>query len=132
MTAAENALTVVISTRRLDDDSQVYAKVVVVPAINQARVLDSHFADSTHARVLIRAVRALVQFSGQSRYRLRVVIPDRVVVGLLNGDPGGANGIGRRVVAIHQKGKDVSADCTYEYGTVATMLGQAADQLDVW
>ena len=45
---------------------------------------------------------------------------------------GGANGIGRRVVAIHQKGKDVSADCTYEYGTVATMLGQAADQLDVW
>src|SRR5438270_411145 len=39
----------VMATRRLDDDSVVYAKLDVVPAVNQGRVLGTLYGDTTHS-----------------------------------------------------------------------------------
>ncbi|MCC6648376.1 MAG: hypothetical protein IT374_22750 [Polyangiaceae bacterium] len=87
--AAVNPLTMVIATRRLDDDSQVYARVVLMPAFGRARVLNTVFEATTHAKVVLRAVASVVRYSGLNQSPLRVVVPDRVIVALLNGTPAG-------------------------------------------
>lgn len=130
--AAVSPLTMVISTRRLDDDSLVYAKVVVVPPIGKARVLDAVFDDTSHAKVVLRAVAFVAQYSGMYQSHLRVVVPDRVIVALLTGTPAGANNIGRKVARIRQLSAELGAKCSYAHGTLRSVIGEAADLIDVW
>lgn len=131
-TAAVNPLTMVISTRRLDDDSQVYARVVVVPPTGKARVLSTVFEDTSHAKVVLRAVASAVRYSGVERIPLTVVVPDRVIAALLTGTPAGANNIGRKVAGIQRMSVELGAQCSYVHGTLRSVLGQAADLIDVW
>jgi hypothetical protein len=125
-------LIAVVSTRRLDEDD-VRARVVIVRAGKEPQVLSPHYSDMTHAQVVLAAAESLVRTSLKGNLPLRIILPDDTAVRLLQyGGATKGRQVGQQVARIRQLVRDQDALVTFERGTLYSVVGDAAEDIDVW
>jgi hypothetical protein len=125
-------LITVVSTNVIDGE-QVLARVVVVEPGKEPRVLRTLFDDITHSQVILAAIKGLVRCSLSKSRPMRIVIPDRTVLELLQGELLAKScQIRAQVDHIRHLVHVQKAPVTFERGTVRSTLGARADLIDIW
>lgn len=122
----------VVATYSIDPELVIDRVDRVIPG-REPRVLGSMFEQSTHARAVVRAANALTDYCLKQRSPMRVVLPDRTAVDLLRGDGLTKEGrLGQMITSIRHKVEVQGALVIFEYGTLRTTLGEAAEHIDLW
>lgn len=122
--------TAIVETHRFDED-QVIARLVLAHPGREPRLLSSSFADTTHARAVARATRAMVRFCVSNRRAMQFILPDRVVVDLLHGiRTGESQRLGDTIAQIRHMVDVEGAQVSFSYGTLRSVIGEAADQIE--
>lgn len=123
---------VILATYQVDPEL-ITVRLIQVFRSRETRVLNTSFDDVTHARALLRAVNRMVNYSLSKNEALRLVVPDRTVAKLLLGDRIAQSGrLGSTLANIRRKVDVQRAQVTFEYGSLHSVLGEAAELVDYW
>ena len=132
MSCPSQPVLLLVATKTIDQD-QCLARIIIKKPGKKARELPGLISTETHAQSVIRAASAMVSLCLQRLEPMRLILPDRTVVELIQGSTvAKGRRLGQKVADIRHKIHTQGAPITIEYGTLWSTLGMSPDDLDLW